>query len=101
LTRPTPCQPNRKQSNCYFYGAQQDVEVPCARQSERHDSNVERTEPDVATAADGLGVLGYPNVEKANSVEQAPFVIALVETSVRKHSTEPVIEALEAKEILM
>ncbi|WP_458070808.1 hypothetical protein [Rhodanobacter sp. BL-MT-08] len=58
------------------------------------------------TIADGLEVLGYSPVETVSTVKGAldsvadePIELAVLETDVRGHSTEAVLEALDAKDV--
>jgi len=58
------------------------------------------------TIADGLSVMGYARVETVSSVKAALKVIgeenidlAVLETDVRGHSTEPVLDALDATDV--
>ncbi|WP_458070861.1 hypothetical protein [Rhodanobacter sp. BL-MT-08] len=58
------------------------------------------------TIADGLEALGYSPVETVSTVKGAldavrnnPIDLAVLETDVRGHSTEAVLEALDARDI--
>ncbi|MBB6245135.1 hypothetical protein [Rhodanobacter sp. A1T4] len=58
------------------------------------------------TIADGLSAIGYAPVESVSSVKSALNAVndqdvdlAVLETDVRGHSTEPVLDALDSKDI--
>jgi DNA-binding response OmpR family regulator len=58
------------------------------------------------TLADGLSALGYASVETVSTVKGAldavgneNVALAVLETDVRGHSTEPVLDALDASDV--